>query len=117
MRSLYPVEVSLQKSDPHAERRVRLFLQLAVLVFWGPCSALDLMLLWRDRGGDGAYAFVFGLLFRQALVFLALWFTVSLAHGLMRGRGTPAEPRRRKRRRSSEGQARSITPVRYNRGQ
>ena len=116
MRHSYTIHAMPETAGAGADRRVKLFLQLAVLVFWGPCCVADIYLLWRDRGGDGGGAFVFELLFRQALVFLALWFTVAITHGLMRGRGTPAEPRRR-RRRSPDVSAKSIAPIRYNRGQ
>ena len=118
LRSFYEMERRPEKVDPHADRRVRLFLQLAVLVFWTPCLGVDALLLWRDRGGEGVNAFVFGLLFHQSLVFLALWFAVSLAHGLTTGRRTAAGPRPRRRRgRAAKDGSSLIAPVRYNRGQ
>ncbi|WP_174300899.1 hypothetical protein [Caulobacter sp. S45] len=117
MRTFYEIETT-RGTPPGADPRVTLFLQLAVLAFWTPCGAIDLYLLWRSWGEAGAAPFVFWLLFRQALVFLALWFTVALSHGLMVGRRTPAEPRRRRRpRKVGSGQAGSIATSRYNRGQ
>ncbi len=118
MRTFYEIEAgpeTLQDADP----RVALFLQLAVLAFWAPCAGVDLYLLWRGWGGPGTTPFVFWLLFRQALVFLALWFTVALTHGMMTGRRTPAGPRRRRRRKEKASAATSgaIATSRYNRGQ
>ena len=95
MRTFYDTETPLE-TDPGPDPRVTLFLQLAVLTFWTPCAAVDLYLLWRGWGGPGTTPFVFWLLFRQALVFLALWFTVALSHGLMVGRRTAAAPRRKR---------------------
>jgi hypothetical protein len=118
LRTFYETETPLETS-PVEDRRVTLFLQLAVLAFWTPCAGVDLYLLWRGWGQPGAGPFVFWLLFRQALVFLALWFTVALTHGLMVGRRTPAdEPRRRRPRRKVALLKRgSIATSRYNRGQ
>ena len=86
----------------------------------GPCSIVDLFLLWR--GGTGTGGFVFGLLFRQALVFLALWFAVAASHGLMRGerRALDAPTKRQLRlfRRRTASDGKSFTaPSRGNRGQ
>ncbi len=118
MRSFYEIESSPETPPTGADPRVTLFLQLAVLAFWTPCAAIDLYLLWRGWGGAGTAAFVFWLLFRQALVFLALWFTVALSHGMMVGRRTPGEPRRkRSARKALVAKGPSLTTSRYNRGQ
>ena len=92
MRSFYEHETPPTSAPPGTDARVRLFLQLAVLAFWTPCTLVDGYLIWRGLASPGSTTFVFWLLFRQALVFLALWFTVSFAHGLALGRRTPAEP-------------------------
>jgi hypothetical protein len=119
LRAFYEIESPPEAPHSGSDRRVRLFLQLAVLVFWTPCAGVDLWLLWRNHETEGL-SFVFWLLFRQALVFLALWFTVSIAHGLLRGRRT-REPkprvRRRAARRASSGLTTVVAPARYNRGQ
>lgn len=112
MRSFYETEAT--PTPAGSDRAVRLFLQLAVLAFWGPCTLVDLYILWRGWGSDGAAATVFWLLFRQALVFLALWFAVSLSHGLMLGR-RHAEPRRKKR--APDEVKAYVAPTRHNRGQ
>ena len=99
MRSFY--EMPTTQEPPHAmDASVRLFLQLAVLAFWAPCAGVDLYLIWR--GGGAALTFVFWLLFKQALVFLALWFTVALTHGMASGRRGPGEPRRKRPRRDAQ---------------
>ena len=123
MRTFYEIGTP-EQTPPDAELRVKLFLQLAVLAFWTPCAGVDLCLLWRGLGEPGTAPFVFWLLFRQALVFLALWFTVAVTHGLMVGRRRPAgEPRpkrgRRKRRlcKAAAAPRGSIATSRYNRGQ
>ena len=118
MRSFYEMEAPPEKSDPGSDARVALFLQLAVLAFWAPCLGIDALLLWRDHGDEGL-RFVFWLLFQQSLVFLALWFTVSIAHGLMRGRRTREPTRRERRRLRSKLQAvvAASSLSRYNRGQ
>ena len=117
MRTFYEIEPA-RETPKDADPRIALFLQLAVLAFWTPCAAIDLYLLWRGWGEAGTAPFVFWLLFRQALVFLALWFTVALTHGMMRGRRTPAEPRRKRRaRRTAALPGVSIATSRYNRGQ
>ena len=118
MRTFYETETT-PDTQAAENPRTALFLQLAVLAFWTPCAGIDLYLLWRGWGETGTAPFVFWLLFRQALVFLALWFTVALTHGLMVGRRTPADEPRRKRRRRKEPAAKrgSIATSRYNRGQ
>ena len=118
MRTFYEIRTAVE-TPPDADRRVRLFLQLAVLAFWTPCAGVDLCLLWRGWDEAGTADFVFWLLFRQALVFLALWFTVALTHGLTVGRRTPAgEPRgRRKPREAAPVPGGAIATSRYNRGQ
>jgi hypothetical protein len=118
LRSFYGMDAVAEKPDTGSERRVRLFLQLAVIVFWLPSAGMDLLLLWRDHTSEGVN-FAFWLLFRQSLVFLALWFTVSISHGLMRGRRTK-EPTRRQRRAARNRIAQVATfatPGRFNRGQ
>ena len=118
MRTFYETGTPLETPRGGPDPRVALFLQLAVLAFWTPCGTVDVYLLWRGWGHDGAGPFVFWLLFRQALVFLALWFTVALTHGLMVGRRTPAEPRRRRRsRKAADAVNAAIATSRYNRGQ
>ncbi len=117
MRTFYETETPLETS-PSSDLRVTLFLQLAVLAFWTPCAGVDLYLLWRGWGAPGTAPFVFWLLFRQALVFLALWFSAALSHGLMVGRRTAGEPRRRRRmRKSPVVKGGSLATSRYNRGQ
>ena len=116
MRTFYETEAKPDRSAD-ADPRVTLFLQLAVLAFWTPCAGIDLYLLWRGWGDAGAAPFVFWLLFRQALVFLALWFTVALTHGLMVGRRTPDEPRRKRRPRKIAPNGGSLATSRHNRGQ
>jgi hypothetical protein len=119
VRAFYEMESPPENPAPGADGRVRLFLQLAVLVFWAPCAGVDLILLWRNHAASGL-SFVFWLLFRQALVFLALWFTVSVAQGLIRGprtREPTAKVRRRAARRASSGLSAVTAPGRYNRGQ
>ncbi len=115
MHSFYDVEAA--SDTPRSDRRVRLFLQLAVLAFWGPCTLLDAWLLWRSWGSDSAGGFVFWLLFRQALVFLALWFAVSLSHGLMLGRRHREPQRKRGRRHRIDSVQAYVAPTRHNRGQ
>jgi membrane protein implicated in regulation of membrane protease activity len=102
LRSLYEMARPPEAQPPGSDRRVRLFLQLAIISFWAPCAAADVYLLWRGFGREAVCYFVFWLLFRQALVFLTLWFTVSIVHGLMVGRRTPREPRRKRKRRREE---------------
>jgi hypothetical protein len=120
LRSFYEMDAGPKPRSPDSDPKVRLFLQLAILSFWGPCAAADLYLLWRSFGREGAGAFVFWLLFRQSLVFLALWFTVSIVHGLTRGRRTAAEPSGRRARRRTErirtAQAAGVALSRSNRG-
>jgi hypothetical protein len=121
MRSFYEMETPSAAPQPGSDRAVRLFLQLAVLAFWTPCAAIDLYLLWKGWGGASTGEFVFGVLFRQALVFLALWFTVSIAHGLMVGRRTPKEAKPRRRRRGADAPVRTaqsagVTLSRHTRG-
>ena len=120
MRTFYEIKAA-QETPADAGARVRLFLQLAVLAFWTPCAGVDLNLLWRGLGEAGTAEFVFWLLFRQALVFLALWFTVAVTHGLTVGRRRPADeprPRRRRlRRRTVAATGGTIATSRYNRGQ
>ena len=118
MRSFYETQPAAVKGDPlAADRHVRRFLQLAILAFWTPCIGIDGLLLWRDGGVEGTSGFVFGLLFRQALVFLALWFAVSLAHGLATGRRGPAELRPKRRSNRQTPGAALISPGRDYRGQ
>ena len=118
MRSFYEMEAPPEKPGPGSDARVALFLQLAVLAFWTPSLGIDVLLLWRDHGDEGL-RFVFWLLFQQSLVFLALWFTVSIAHGMMRGRRTREPTRRERRRLRSKLQTvmAAATLSRYNRGQ
>lgn len=117
MRTFYEIETAPETARDTGPRSA-LFLQLSVLAFWTPCAGVDLCLLWRGWGAPGAASFVFWLLFRQALVFLALWFTVSLTHGMMVGRRAPAEARRRRtRRKAVVVKGGSLTTSRYNRGQ
>ncbi len=118
MHAFYETQPTAVKGDPLAtDRHVRRFLQLAILAFWTPCIGIDGFLLWRDAGLDGTSGFVFGLLFRQALVFLALWFAVSLAHGLATGRRGPADLRPRRRARRPTPDVALINPGREHRGQ
>jgi hypothetical protein len=79
---------------------------------------VDLILLWRNHMANGL-SFVYWLLFRQALVFLALWFTVSASQGLIRGRRTrePTSRQRRATRRKLAPIVAAATPSRGNRGQ
>src|SRR5579875_938889 len=84
----WPVRALPEITDPKAgSRRGTPFdqraMQLVTLCFWGPCCAADLWLL--SRGGAGQGGFVFWLLFREALVFLALWFAAAATRGLMLG--------------------------------
>ena len=117
MRSFYEIEAEPEKPAPGQDGRVRLFLQLAVIVFWAPSAGIDLLLLWRDHS-DGELGFVFWLLFRQSLVFLTLWFTVSIIHGLARGRRSwePSRAMLRRLRRKTASAA-AVTPGRAYRGQ
>ena len=119
MRSFYETPPSVVRRDPvAADRHVRRFLQLAILAFWTPCIGIDALVLWRDGRLEGTGGFVFDLLFRQSLVFLALWFAVSLAHGLAMGRsGGPGSARRRRRSDHGAPGATLIHPGRDHRGQ
>ena len=117
MRTFYEIEAPPQAPAAPGPRAA-LFLQLATLAFWAPSAGADLYLLWRGWGAAGTTSFVFWLLFRQALVFLALWFTASLTHGMAVGNRMPAEPRRRRRsRKAAPVVEASLTTSRYNRGQ
>ena len=98
MRTFYDELVSRKELAPNADRTVRIFILVAIYGFWGPSILVDAALLWRNWGSGDGRTFVFWLLFRQALVFLALWFTVALAHGLLVGRRTPAEPKKKRTR-------------------
>jgi hypothetical protein len=118
LRAFYEMGHPPESPQAGSDARVRRFLQLSVIAFWVPSAGYDLLLLWREQSAQ-EFDFVFWLLFREAIVFLALWFTVSIAHGLMRGRRT-REPTRRQRRvaRSKLAPFASVgAPSRYTRGQ
>ena len=93
MRTFYDELVARKELPSNSDRAIRIFMLVALYGFWGPSLLVDAALLWRNWGSDGGGAFVFWLLFRQAMVFLALWFTVAVAHGLLVGRRTPPEPK------------------------
>jgi hypothetical protein len=120
VRNFYAMPDRLAGADqpvPHAyERRT---LQVVTLAYWAPSCIADLCLLWR--GGLAAGGFVFGLLFREALVFLALWFVSAAAQGLMRGSRAPKEPGARQlaklRARLTQSVKDYVAPTRGNRGQ
>ena len=93
MRAFYDELVARKELSPNSDRAVRIFMLVALYGFWGPSVLVDAVLLWRNWGSAGGGAFVFWLLLRQAVVFLALWFTVAIAHGLLVGRRTAPEPK------------------------
>ncbi len=119
MRNFYEMPERSQGAEKVApvqyERRT---LQVVTLAFWAPCCVAD---LWLMREGPGMAGFVFWLLFREAVVFLALWFAAAAAHGLMRGSRAPKEPpaaqRRKLRARLADGFRGYVAPTRGNRGQ
>ena len=94
-------------------------LRVCTLGFWVPCCLADLWLL--HGGGAGAAGLVFWLLFREAVVFLALWGGTAAAHGLMRGSRAPKGPDARHRRKlralMETGPKGYVAPTRGNRGQ
>jgi hypothetical protein len=102
--------------SPAHERRV---LQIVTLAFWTPCCVADLWLMYQ--GGGGAAGFVFWLLFREAVVFLAFWFAAAAAGGMLRGsrapKGPDARTRRKLRSRLAAGFKGYVAPSRGNRGQ
>lgn len=89
---------------------MRRVIRLATLAYWAPALIIDALLLWH-AGLDGAPA-VFATLFRETVLFLAVWFTLGLVQALLFGRNRRgAEPQRTKNKASE----RVMTPGRERR--
>jgi hypothetical protein len=83
--------------------------RLATLAYWTPALAIDAIMLWRGGlGGETAMA-VFWALFRETVLFLAVWFTLGLVQALLFGRSAhgAARPRRK-----PKAAGRVLTPTR-----
>ena len=78
---------------------VRSLLQLATLAFWLPCATIDAYYLWMGRGDVRTYGYVFKDLFREAIVFLALWLVIGAVQGLLFSRSTTSDSGRGRSRR------------------
>jgi hypothetical protein len=71
--------------------------RLGTLAYWVPAVGIDLMTLSRAHFSPESMGFVFWLMFRQSVVFLALWFTFGIVQALLFG-SARREPHGRKRR-------------------
>ena len=65
--------------------RMAYLVRLGTLGFWVPAIGIDLVALRHGGFAPEIMGFVFWLLFREAVVFLALWFTFGLVQALMFG--------------------------------
>lgn len=64
---------------------LRRFVQTAILAYWLPCFSVDFYVLWSWGHDAQSLSFVFWALFREALVFLALWVLVAGAQAMVFG--------------------------------
>lgn len=74
--------------------RMPYLVRLGTLAFWAPSLTIDLVLLRQGQFSPESMTLVFWLLFREAVVFLALWFGAGLIQALLFGR-TERRARRR----------------------
>ena len=77
-------------------KRIAYLVRLGTLAYWVPAIGIDLMVLLRSHFSTEAMSFVFWLMFREAIVFLTLWFGFGAVQALLFGRAR-REARRRMR--------------------
>lgn len=84
----------VQRRSPSLVRRI---FQTGILAYWLPCLTVDFYVLWSWGHGPAGVAFTFWALFREAVVFLFLWFLLAAAQAIVFGGGA-VEPGPRTRR-------------------
>jgi hypothetical protein len=86
--------------------------RLATLAYWTPALGIDAVMLWRGGLSQETAVRVSSALFRETVLFLAVWFALGMVQALLFGRN---RERRMPRKVAARGGGPMVTPTRERR--